>query len=101
MTGRTWLLEEADGIGLVDEVVSADALAERAQATAEALGALGAATFGMTKAHLRQPVREALAADGGRIDAEVARIWASPEARAALATYVDRTLRRRPERRSP
>src|SRR5262245_6730788 len=99
LTGRTWLLEEANGMGFVDEVVPADALAERAQATAEALAAIGPDAFALTKRQLRQPARQALAADGARIDMDVARVWAWREARAALATYVDRTLRRRPEPR--
>ncbi len=95
LTGRTWPLDEAAAIGLVDEVVPVDALAERAQAVAEALSAIPATAFALTKHHLRQPLRDALDAHGGQIDVEVARIWASREGRATLAAYVDRTLRRR------
>jgi enoyl-CoA hydratase len=92
LTGRTWLPEEAAAIGLVDEVVPAEDLAARAQATAEALAAIPSASFALTKRQLRQPHQDALARDGDRIDAEVARIWASREARAALADYAERTL---------
>ena len=95
LTGRTWPFEEAASIGFVDEVVAAERLAERAQAEAEALAAIPAESFALTKRHLRQPLREALDADGATIDAEVARLWAAPEARATLAAYVARTLDRR------
>ena len=95
LTGRTWPLDEAASIGFVDEVVTADALVERAQTEAETLAAIPAESFALTKRHLRQPLRDALDADGAKIDAEVARLWAAAEARAALAAYVARTLDRR------
>jgi enoyl-CoA hydratase len=95
LTGRTWPLDEAAATGLVDEVVAPQALADRAQAVAEALATIPRRAFALTKQHLRQPLRDALEAHGARVDAEVARIWASPEARTALAAYVERTLGRR------
>ncbi len=91
-TGRTWPVEEAVAVGLVEEVVEAERLFERACAAAESLGAISGDSFALTKAHLRQPAADFLAAHAARIDAEVARVWASPAARATLAAYVERTL---------
>jgi enoyl-CoA hydratase len=95
LTGRTWPLAEAAAIGFVDELVPAATLVERAQAEAEALAAIPGESFALTKRQLRQPLRDALDAGGEKVDAEVARLWASGEARAALAAYVARTLDRR------
>lgn len=78
--------------GLVDEVAEADALLPRALEVARALAAIPAETFALTKRHLRQPVRDRLAAHGAAIDAAVAAIWAAPDARAAVRGYVDRVL---------
>ncbi len=100
-TGRTWPVEDAVAVGLVDEVVEAERLLDRACAVAESLGAIPADSFALTKANLHQPAADVLAVHAARIDAEVARVWASPAARAALGAYVERTLggRRSPEAR--
>src|SRR5262249_52958413 len=95
LTGRTWPFDEAAAIGFVDEVVPADALDERAQIAAEALGSIPASSFALAKRHLRQPLRDALEVHGNAIDAEVLRIWGSGAARAAVAAYAERTLGRR------
>ncbi|PWU20638.1 MAG: enoyl-CoA hydratase/isomerase family protein [Candidatus Rokuibacteriota bacterium] len=95
LTGRTWPLDEAAAIGFVDEVVPADALDERAQIAAEALASIPASSFALAKRHLRQPLRDALEVHGNTIDAEVARIWGSGAARAAVAAYAERTLGQR------
>ncbi len=98
-TGRTWGVDEALRRGLVDEVVEAPALLDRACAVAGALGALPAATFRLTKEHLRQPARERWEACRATIDAAVGEIWNGPEAREAIETYVRRTLGKSPRER--
>src|ERR1700751_2919762 len=59
-SGATFAPEMAVGLGLVDEVVPADALLERAVAAAERLAALGPEAFALTKRRTRQPARERL-----------------------------------------
>jgi enoyl-CoA hydratase len=92
LTGRTWGVDEALRRGLVDEVVDAPVLLERACAVAGALGALPPATFRLTKAQLRQPARERWEASREWSDPAVADIWTGPEAHAAIETYVRQTL---------
>jgi enoyl-CoA hydratase len=93
-TGRTWGVEEALRRGLVDEVVEAPALLERACAAAGALGALPPATFRLTKTHIRQPARERWESSRAGLDAAVGEIWAGAPAREAIAAYARRTLRK-------
>ena len=94
--GRTYEPAAAGAQGLVDELAEAGDLVPRAVALAATLAEVPAATFAVTKRHIRQPVRDAMAAHGVAIDREVAAIWASPAARAAVDAYVRRTLGARP-----
>ena len=82
----------AQGRGLVDALVDPDALVDAAVKEAEALAALPAASFTLTKAQARQPIRDFLGLHAARIDREVARIWSAAPAQDAIRRYVDRTL---------
>jgi enoyl-CoA hydratase len=92
--GRTYLPAEAETRGLVDEVVPAESLAERARALAQELAGLPAGAFGVTKTTLR-------ARTLARIDAlepgrdPVWDAWRSPPARSAVEAYRARTLGRK------
>jgi enoyl-CoA hydratase len=90
--GRAYEAAETGGRGLVDELAEADDVLPRAIEMAGTLAAIPAATFALTKRHVRQPVRDLMSAYGAAIDAEVAAIWASPAAREAVQAYVERTL---------
>jgi enoyl-CoA hydratase len=92
--GRTYEPAEALAKGLVDEVIEADRLEERATAVAAGLGAVPGAAFAAAKRQLR---REALAraAAGAALDgAEVAAQWADPETHARVRSYLARTIGR-------
>lgn len=91
-SGRTWDMADAQGRGLVDALVDPDALVDAAVKEAEALAALPAASFTLTKAQARQPIRDFLGLHAARIDREVARIWSAAPAQDAIRRYVDRTL---------
>jgi enoyl-CoA hydratase len=93
-SGRTWDMAEAEARGLVSALVDPDALVDAAVKEAEALAALPATSFTLTKAQTRQPVRDFLGLHAARIDGEVARIWSAAPAQDAIRRYVDRTLRR-------
>lgn len=93
LTGETYLPDEALRRSLVDEVVPAGELLERATAWAERLAAVPPDTFWHTKWALRGSVLDQLGGpEGRRADEEMAAIWKSPATRAAIAAYVERTL---------
>jgi len=77
----------------VSALVDPEALVDAAVKEAQALAALPAATFTLTKAHARQPIRDFLGLHAARIDGEVARIWSAAPAQDAIRRYVARTLR--------
>jgi enoyl-CoA hydratase len=93
-SGATFPPETAVELGLVDEVVPADALIDRALAAAEALAALGPDAFALTKRQIRRPVRERLETDGPRFDPAVDAIWYAPETAARIRDYVSRTFKK-------
>ncbi len=90
--GRTLRVEDALERGLVDTAVEPDALLEAAVTEAEALAAIPAESFALTKAQLRQPVREFLARHAARIDRDVLACWRAPAAQDAIRRYVAKTL---------
>jgi len=93
-SGRTWEMATAAARGLVDALVDPDALVDAAVKEAQALAALPAASFTLTKAQARQPIRDFLGLHAARIDGEVARIWSAAPAQEAIRRYVDKTLGR-------
>jgi enoyl-CoA hydratase len=92
--GATYVPEAAVERGLIDEVVAADALMERAVAAAQTLAALSPPAFAMTKRQMRSPLMERMQRDGAAIDAKVTELWTAPEAAARIKDYVARTLKR-------
>src|SRR5262249_22299022 len=90
--GRTLSVEEALERGLVDTAVEPGALLAAAVAEAEALAAIPAETFALTKAQLRQPVRDFLALHAARIDREARACWSAPAAQDAIRRYIEKTL---------
>ncbi len=93
-TGRTWLPEEALDRGLVDEVVDAERLEERALEVATELGALLPATFAATKHAVRRPLYEAVEKANAH-DAAVIETWCAPEVLARITAFVERTIKRK------
>jgi enoyl-CoA hydratase len=93
-SGATFAPKSAVDLGLVDEVVEADALVDRALAVAKTLAALGPDAFALTKRQMREPVRERLEKDGPRFDPAVDAIWYAPETSARIRDYVSRTFKK-------
>ncbi len=89
--GRTLSVEDACERGLVDTIVEPGALLDAAVAEAEALAAIPAESFALTKAQLRQPVRDFLARHAARIDREALACWRAPAAQDAIRRYVEKT----------
>lgn len=91
--GRTYEPGDAIAAGLVNEVVPAERLADRASEVARDLGACPATSYRITKNLLRGPaaarIREAERDHRELIDA-----WASEETLDAIRSYLTRTFKR-------
>lgn len=93
--GDTYPAKRALELGLIDEVVAAGKLLDRAYQVAERLAAIPADAFRITKRQLRQPVLDTLAEHGEEIDDAVARSWTNPRTHKAIRDYMDETTGRR------
>jgi len=92
-TGRTFTPQEALVHGLVDEVVSPDALVDRAREVATQLAALPAEVFRLTKRRLRAEAAERMTRDPAYDEAALA-LWSAPETHARIRAYLAKTVRR-------
>lgn len=90
--GGTVSVDEALDRGLLDSVVEPASLLDAALAEAEALAAIPAESFALTKAQLRQPARDFLAVHAARIDREALACWSAAAAQDAIRRYVAKTL---------
>jgi enoyl-CoA hydratase len=86
--------EKALDLGLIDEVVEARQLVDRAREVAEQLVAVPQQAFALTKRMLRQPVFDRLDAHAAEVDSEVFEFWQSAEAAASMAEFMQRTVGR-------
>jgi enoyl-CoA hydratase len=95
LTGATLDADHAAGIGLVDEVVSADDLIDRALAEAEARAGTNAAVYAMTKEQLHRPAQLLIHQHRAADEEAVLQQWSSPRVHAAIADYLAGLDRRR------
>jgi enoyl-CoA hydratase len=91
--GRAVSPQEALAHGLVDAVVAPELLAPRARDAAEQLAALAPDAFRLTKALLRRPTLERMAA-AVEHDAAAFQLWSSPDTHQRIRDYLARTVRR-------
>ena len=88
-------MAEAKSIGIIDEIVPAEDLLNRASAIARQLADIRPADFRLTKRQIREPyLRDAAAiarASADEIDAQ----WASPEVHEHIRAYLAKTLGKR------
>ncbi len=89
--GKTYTPDEACQRGLVDEIVDAESLIDRACDVAESLAQIGVESFAVTKRQLRAPSVGRIA-QHPRDEPEVVQIWKAPETHAAIRSYLDATL---------
>ena len=92
--GATLTADAAQPCGLVDAVVTPDALLGGAITAAETLASRPPAAFAITKQQLRAPTVERMRAGRARWDRDVESLWAAPETLAAIRGYIDRTFRK-------
>jgi enoyl-CoA hydratase len=94
-TGRTWPPEEAVVRGLVDEVVDADRLLQRAAEVAGEMAAVAPGVFAAMKRDSRRPLVEAARRQAALGDAAVVDYWCSIAARRSIEGFIARTIKRR------
>ncbi len=95
LTGATFEPDAGRERGLVDEVVEPGEVLARAVAAAQHFAGISPPAFVQTKRQSRQPVVDRPRAEGAAVDAAVTAIWTAPPAAAAIAAYVERTLKKR------
>ena len=79
-------------LGLLDEVVEADALLDRALASAERLASVITETFAITKREIRRPVMDRVRALDESVLPEVLAQWLRPGTLDVIRRYLDRTI---------
>lgn len=90
--GRSYDPAGAMERGLIDEIVPAGRLLDRAFEVAERLASMPAITFEQTKRALRRPTVEWVRKHGARDDAIVRDAWSGPEVREAIDRYLTKTF---------
>jgi len=92
--GHTVPPDEAQVLGLVDEVVPLPELIDRALALATDLAAIPARSYALTKAQLRQPFLDIIDNHDQRFAADIRDTWGDPEIRAAITRFLDRNVKK-------
>jgi enoyl-CoA hydratase len=92
-TGKTYSPDEAKSIGIVDEVIPADALEAKALEAATRLAAIPRDAFRLAKMQLRRPFVEAADRAGGA-DAEALALWSDPRSHAHIREYLAKTIKK-------
>lgn len=93
LAGETYTPREACELGLIDEVVEAASLMDRAIDKAELFGAKPSTTYRRLKRYLRQPIAERMARLDERYIEEMVEQWFEEETQALLRSAVERLTR--------
>ncbi len=90
--GRTYKVEQAQQLGLCDDVVEEGLLMERAMAAACQLASYPREAFRFNKRLLRRPVLDVLSRHGAEDNARALELWQSASCQQAVRDYVAKTL---------
>jgi enoyl-CoA hydratase len=92
LSGDTVSADEARRLGMVDELVDAGALLERAVARARSLAAVPPRVYGLSKRQLREPALTRIDAQS-RVDDEAVRaVWMDPKTLDHMREYLEKTV---------
>ena len=92
--GATYGPEQALERGLVDELVEAEELMERALAAAESLASIGSDVFAISKQQARHPARMAMDVAHHQFGAKINDLWESEKTHEAIRNFVAKTLKK-------
>jgi enoyl-CoA hydratase/carnithine racemase len=93
--GQTYAAEKALSLGLLDEIVKAESLLERAKQVADRLAS--APMLGHSRpanVNSDQPFIEQAARFNGEQGVRIPEQWCSPETRAIVRAYLEKTIRK-------
>jgi enoyl-CoA hydratase len=93
--GQTYAADEALSLGLLDEIVKAESMLERAKEVADRFASAPMSAFESCKRQLRQPFIERAARFDAQDRARILEQWCSPETHAIIRAYVEKTIRKK------
>jgi enoyl-CoA hydratase len=93
--GQTYPAEKALSLGLLDEIVKAESMLERAKEVADRLASAPMSAFESCKRQLRQPFIERAARFNEEDGARVLEQWCSPETHTVIRAYLEKTIRKK------
>lgn len=93
-SGATYDSDAAMQRGWIDEIAEPAELLEDAYALAQELAELSPAAFAQTKAQMRQPIAERVAASAAATEKVVTDVWAADATLRYILAYVERTLKK-------
>ncbi|HEX8152216.1 MAG TPA: enoyl-CoA hydratase/isomerase family protein [Thermoanaerobaculia bacterium] len=91
-TGRSVQADEARALGLIDEIVDADALMTRAEESARHLASLPPGAFRMAKHELRDPYIRRAKRYAAQHESDALAVWKDPATHAQIREYLARTV---------
>ncbi len=92
LVARNLSVDDAVRTGMIDEVVPAADLMDRAAATARRLARVPSETYALTKSALLAPVVDRVERLGQKHDDDCARLWARGDVQAAIRAFLERTV---------
>ena len=92
--GATYTPQDANRRGLVDEIVAAEDLMQRALVLAESLASIRPEIYSFSKLQIRQSSREAIDGKNKLVGDEIRTIWESKQTLEAITRYVEKTLKK-------
>jgi enoyl-CoA hydratase len=93
-TGRTVAPDEALHLGLVDEIVPAESLADRAMEVATQFAALPQPAFTLAKRQLRDHALDRARRYNSEFGDDILALWRAPETHAVIREYLARTIKK-------
>jgi enoyl-CoA hydratase len=93
--GQTYAAAEALSLGLLDQIVKAERMLERAKEVADRLASFPKSAFESCKHQLRRPFIERAARFSVEDRVRILEQWCSPETHAIIRAYVEKTIRKK------
>jgi enoyl-CoA hydratase len=93
-TGRTVLPDEALRLGMIDEVVDADALSARAEEMARHFASLPPQVFALAKRQLRDRAVDQAKHYANELDDEIRELWGAPDTIERIRAYLAKTVKK-------
>jgi len=92
--GASYLPKDAAQKGLVDEIIAAEDLMEKALDSAESLASIRPEIYSFTKTQIRQPIREIVDSKNKIMADDIKIRWESKQTIQAITKYVEKTLKK-------